>query len=104
MCFLKEPLLGNQACGHFRWGHLNQLLKPGPPFFLSRSGERVLCFGMGPCFPDADPLTAIFGPLIWPQGKGWPEMVRLREEVREEILKHCGERSIEIILAGPPRE
>ena len=88
----------------FQMGAFKSAVETGSPILpLSLRGTRAV-FRDGTLLPRRGSVEAIFGPLIWPQGKGWPEMVRLREEVREEILKHCGERSLEIILAGPPRE
>ncbi len=88
----------------FQMGAFKSAVETGLPILpLSIKGTRAV-FRDGTLFPRPGSVEAIFGPLFWPQGKGWPEMVRLREGVRKDILKYCGERSIEIILAGPPRE
>jgi fatty-acyl-CoA synthase len=87
----------------FQMGAFKSAVETGVPTLpLSIRGTRAV-FRDGTLLPRRGSVEASFGPLIWPQGKGWPEMVRLREEVRKEILNHCGERSLEIILAGPPR-
>lgn len=38
--------------------------------------------------------------LIMPQGNDWKSIMRLKNEVREAILKHCGEPALDLILAG----
>ncbi len=52
--------------------------------------------------PKKRPLSVVLGPLLWPQGNSVEEQVRLREAVRAEFIKHCGEGSLDLIQAGPP--
>lgn len=40
-------------------------------------------------------------PLIKAESKDWSEVTRLYAETRAEIAQHCGESSIDLILAGP---
>jgi hypothetical protein len=90
MCSLKAPLLPNQACGHFSWEHLNQLLKPGSPFFLSQLKERVLCFGMGPCSLDPGPLKpslALFSGHKGKVGQKWSGYGRKCEKTSSSIVE-----------------
>lgn len=37
---------------------------------------------------------------IMPQGDDWQEISRLKNSVREEIAKHCGEPTLDLIMAG----
>ncbi|MCY3756845.1 MAG: acyl-CoA synthetase, partial [Acidobacteria bacterium] len=57
----------------------------------------------GRMLPSPAPLGVVIGPAIQPGGKGWPEMIRLRDAAYAEILKHCGEGPLDLVLAGPPR-
>lgn len=40
---------------------------------------------------------------ISPQSNDWQEVVRLRAEVRQVIAKHCGEPTVDLIVAGPEK-
>jgi 1-acyl-sn-glycerol-3-phosphate acyltransferase len=42
-------------------------------------------------YPRRAPIAATFGPPIQPDGDDWNATLRLRDRVRAEILKHCGE-------------
>jgi hypothetical protein len=37
------------------------------------------------------PVTLAFGPAVQPEGSDWNATVKLRDQVRAEILKRCGE-------------
>jgi len=36
-------------------------------------------------------ITARFGEPVWPQGTDWAAAVALRDQVRAQVLRHCGE-------------
>ena len=57
----------------------------------------------GRMLPSPAPLRVVISPAIRPAGKGWPEMIRLRDAAYAEVLKHCGEGPLDLVLAGPPR-
>jgi fatty-acyl-CoA synthase len=42
-------------------------------------------------------------PAIRPTGNSWSDMVRLRDSVRAEILRCCGEGTFDALLAGAPK-
>ena len=66
-----------------------------------RGTRRVLRDGR--LLPSPAPLRVVIGAAIQPRGKGWPEMIRLRDAAHAEVLKHCGEGPLDLVLAGPPR-
>jgi len=45
----------------------------------------------GTWYPRRHPIAATFGAPIAPEGTDWSAMLKLRDRVRAEILKHCGE-------------
>ena len=57
----------------------------------------------GRLLPSPAPLRVVISPAIRPAGKGWPEMIRLRDAAYAEVLKHCGEGPLDLVRAGPPR-
>ena len=57
----------------------------------------------GRLLPSPAPLRVVISPPIRPGGRGWPEMIRLRDAAYAEVLKHCGEGPLDLVLAGPPR-
>jgi 1-acyl-sn-glycerol-3-phosphate acyltransferase len=42
-------------------------------------------------YPRRSPIAAVFGAPVHPDGNDWNATLRLRDRVRAEILKHCGE-------------
>jgi 1-acyl-sn-glycerol-3-phosphate acyltransferase len=42
-------------------------------------------------YPRRAAIAATFGPPIRPDGDDWNATLRLRDQVRAEILRHCGE-------------
>jgi 1-acyl-sn-glycerol-3-phosphate acyltransferase len=42
-------------------------------------------------YPRRSPIAAVFGAPVHPDGSDWNATLRLRDQVRAEILKHCGE-------------
>ncbi|HEX2523536.1 MAG TPA: AMP-binding protein [Terriglobia bacterium] len=69
---------------------------------VTLAGTRQV-FRDGTWLPRHARVRVTVSPPIWPQGDSWREMVRLRDTVREEFLKHCGESPLDLMLAGPPR-
>lgn len=45
-------------------------------------------------------VKMIVGEPIMPQGNEWQDIMRLKNEVREQIAKHCGEPTLDLIMAG----
>jgi 1-acyl-sn-glycerol-3-phosphate acyltransferase len=45
----------------------------------------------GTWYPRRAPIAVTFGAPIHPEGKDWNATVALRDRVRVEILKYCGE-------------
>ena len=58
----------------------------------------------GAWIPRRRRIRVVVGPLLIPQSEDLAEQVRLRNEVREEFLRHCGEGALDLTLAGPPRD
>ncbi len=50
------------------------------------------------------PIRVIIGKPIRPEGKDWPEIVRLRDLAKAEIVQHAGEPSIDIVAAEIAKE
>ena len=48
-------------------------------------------------------VRVVASPVIRPTGNSWSDMVRLRDSVRAEILKSCGEGTFDALLAGAPK-
>lgn len=57
----------------------------------------------GRLLPLPAPLRVVVSPAIQPRGKGWQEMIRLRDAAYAEVLRHCGEGPLDLVLAGPPK-
>ena len=47
-------------------------------------------------YPRRAPISATFGAPVAPDGDDWAATLRLRDRVRAEILKHCGEHDREL--------
>jgi hypothetical protein len=45
-------------------------------------------------------ITVTISNPIEPTGKEWKNVIQLRDEVRKEIAKYCGEPSLDSIVAG----
>jgi 1-acyl-sn-glycerol-3-phosphate acyltransferase len=52
----------------------------------TRSKLRANCW-----FPRRGAVSVSISQPIWPEGEGWAAAVKLRDEVKAEILRHCGE-------------
>ena len=57
----------------------------------------------GAWLPRYAKLSVVVSPVRIPEGRSWKDMVNLRDAVRSEILKHCGEGTFDALLAGAPR-
>jgi 1-acyl-sn-glycerol-3-phosphate acyltransferase len=85
----------------FQMGAFKAAIDAGCPILpVTLSGTRTV-FRDGAWFLRHAPLRVTVGPPLWPQETGWREIVRLRDAVREEFLKYCGEAPLDLILAGP---
>jgi 1-acyl-sn-glycerol-3-phosphate acyltransferase len=54
--------------------------------------------------PKRGKVDVVIGAPLVPGGGGWQEIIRLRDLAKAEISRHCGERSLDIVLAGLPPE
>ncbi len=45
----------------------------------------------GTWYPRRAPIAVTVGAPVAPQGSDWPSVLQLRDSVRQQILKHCGE-------------
>ena len=87
----------------FQMGAFKLAADTGLPLLpVTLSGTRQVLRD-GRLLPSPAPLGVVISPAIQPGGKGWPEMIRLRDAAYAEILKHCGEGPLDLVLAGPPR-
>jgi 1-acyl-sn-glycerol-3-phosphate acyltransferase len=57
----------------------------------------------GSWLPRFGRVSVVVSPVIRPTGDSWSDMIRLRDSVRAEILKTCGEGTFDALLAGAPR-
>lgn len=87
----------------FQMGAFKLAADTGSPLLpvTLRGTRQVLRDGW--LLPSPAPLRVVIGPAIQPRGKGWSEMIRLRDAAYAEVLKHCGEGPLDLVLAGPPR-
>ena len=100
----KEPLPRTTVCGLFRWALSNRLLKCGCPILpVALCGTRNVLRD-GAWLPRLGKVSVVASPVIKPAGQSWRSMVGLRDAVRSEILKHCGEGAFDAVVAGAPRQ
>ncbi|MCI0417710.1 MAG: AMP-binding protein, partial [Acidobacteria bacterium] len=57
----------------------------------------------GDWLPRPAAVRVVASRALKPCADDWREMVRLRDAVRSEILKHCGEGAFDAVLAGMPK-
>ena len=75
----------------FRLGAFKAAVENGRPVVpIALSGTRRL-LGANAWLPRPGRVTVTVTPPLRPAGKGWPEMVRLRDAARAAIAAHCGE-------------
>ncbi|MEK7483845.1 MAG: AMP-binding protein [Planctomycetota bacterium] len=58
-------------------------------------GDKVLIPGK---------IEIFFGDPIFPQGNDWKEVIRLRDQTQNFILKHCGEPRLNLVYSDIPGE
>ena len=88
----------------FRMGAFVTAAVTGLPIVpTSIRGTRSL-LRAGSWFPRRVPITIVVSPGISASGTGWEETLRLREEVRAEILKWCGEPDLSSEIVTPESE
>lgn len=75
----------------FQMGAFVTASRAGIPVLpLTLRGTRNKLRG-GSWFPRKGAVSLIIGKAIKPTGKAWNDAIRLRDEVRSEILRNCGE-------------
>ncbi|MBI2754775.1 MAG: AMP-binding protein [Betaproteobacteria bacterium] len=75
----------------FRTGAFQVAAQAGVPVVpVALRGPRSVLRD-GTWYPRRAPVAVTFGAPIEPEGTDWSAAVRLRDRVRAEILKHCGE-------------
>ncbi len=88
----------------FQMGAFKLAVETGCPILpVTLSGNRNVLRDKS-WLPRRRSIQVVISPLVFPESSGWKEMVRLRDVVRQEILKHCGETSLDIVGAGAPKE
>ncbi|HUG78697.1 MAG TPA: AMP-binding protein [Burkholderiales bacterium] len=79
----------------FRTGAFQVAAQAGIPVApVSLRGVRSVLRD-GTWYPRRAPIAVTLGKPVAPEGKDWNAAVRLRDEVRAEILKYCGEPDLE---------
>lgn len=87
----------------FQMGAFKAAVEAGCPILpLTLAGTRKVLRD-GTWLPQRGPIRVTASGPLWPRANDWREIVRLRDAVREEFLKYCGEAPLDLILAGPPR-
>jgi acyl carrier protein len=75
----------------FRTGAFQAAVEAGVPVVpVALRGARSVLRD-GTWFPRRAPVSATFSQPIAPNGAGWSAAVQLRDRVRAEVLRHCGE-------------
>jgi 1-acyl-sn-glycerol-3-phosphate acyltransferase len=87
----------------FQMGAFKSAVESGCPILpVTLVGTRnVLRDGFW--LPRFHTVRVVASPILRPEGRSWSDMVRLRDSIRAEILKHCGEGGFDSLLAGAPR-
>jgi 1-acyl-sn-glycerol-3-phosphate acyltransferase len=87
----------------FQMGAFKSAIERGCPILtMTLVGTRNVLRD-GSWLPRFGKVQVVASPILRPEGHGWSDMVRLRDSVRAEILKHCGEGAFDSLLAGAPR-
>jgi 1-acyl-sn-glycerol-3-phosphate acyltransferase len=75
----------------FRTGAFQVAVQAGVPVVpvALRGARSVLRDGRW--YPRRAPISVTFAAPVAPDGEDWAAAVRLRDRVRAEILRHCGE-------------
>jgi len=89
--FPEGTLLRHTGLMPFRAGAFQVAAQAGIPVVpVALRGVRSVLRD-GTWYPRRAPIAATFGAPIQPDGDDWNATLRLRDRVRAEILKHCGE-------------
>jgi fatty-acyl-CoA synthase len=95
-----------RACGlrPFQMGAFKLAAEAGCPLFpVTLRGVREV-FPEGSWLPRRHRIHVVVGAPVMPRGKDLSEQVRLRDTIREEFLRHCGEGLLDLVPAGPQKE
>jgi 1-acyl-sn-glycerol-3-phosphate acyltransferase len=85
-------------------GAFKSAVETGCPILpLALCGTRKILRD-GAWLPRPGKVGVVARPVINPSGQSWRSMVELRDAVRSEILKHCGEGAFDAVVAGAPRQ
>ena len=89
--FAEGKLTRYTGLAPFRTGAFQVAAQAGIPVVpVALRGPRSVLRD-GTWYPRRAPIAVTFGAPIEPEGTDWSAAVRLRDRVRAEILKHCGE-------------
>jgi 1-acyl-sn-glycerol-3-phosphate acyltransferase len=89
--FPEGTLVRHTGLMPFRAGAFQVAAQAGIPVIpVSLRGVRSVLRD-GTWYPRRSPIAITFGPPIEPDGSDWNATLRLRDRVRAEILKYCGE-------------
>ena len=81
--------------GAFRMGAFTTAVQTDKPVIpLTMRGTRSILRAAS-WFPRHGSISVTISQPVYPQGSGWEEAIRLRDEARAEILQHCGEPDLE---------
>ena len=87
----------------FQMGAFKSAVESGCPVLpVTLVGTRKVLRD-GSWLPRFHTVRVVANPILRPEGRSWSDMVRLRDSIRAEILKHCGEGAFDSLLAGAPR-
>jgi 1-acyl-sn-glycerol-3-phosphate acyltransferase len=88
----------------FQMGAFKSAVETGCPILpLALCGTRKILRD-GAWLPRPGKVGVVARPAINPSGQSWRSVVELRDAVRSEILKHCGEGAFDAVVAGAPRQ
>ena len=84
-------MVRNTGLAAFRAGAFQAAAQAGVPVVpVALRGVRSVLRD-GTWYPRRHPVAVSFGAPILPDGDDWAATLRLRDRVRAEILRHCGE-------------
>jgi 1-acyl-sn-glycerol-3-phosphate acyltransferase len=87
----------------FQMGAFKSAVESGCPILpVTLVGTRDVLRD-GAWLPRHTKLSVVASPILAPGGRSWRDIVQLRDAVRSEILKHCGEGAFDALLAGAPK-
>jgi 1-acyl-sn-glycerol-3-phosphate acyltransferase len=84
----------------FKLGAFKAAAEAGVPVFpVAMRGTRAMLRD-GSVLLRPGVISIRIGEPVMPEGAGWESIVSLRDRVRAEIAKHCGEPTIDLVRAG----